>query len=48
MMTGLKPLAVLVCGATFFLSLTLAAAQPYIYLSRGRVHSTSSSTRARF
>jgi hypothetical protein len=36
MMTRLKPLAGLVCGTTFFLNLTLAAAQPYIYPSRGQ------------
>src|SRR5919108_1065568 len=36
MITRVKPLAVLVCGATFFLGLTLAATQPYIYPSRGQ------------
>src|SRR5882724_9088983 len=36
MMTRLKRLAVLVCGATFFSSLTLTTAQPYIYPNRGQ------------
>jgi Glycine zipper len=36
MMTGVRQLAMLVCGATFFSGLTLAAAQPYIYPSRGQ------------
>jgi hypothetical protein len=36
MITRLKRLAVLVCGATFFSSLTLATAQPYIYPNQGQ------------
>jgi hypothetical protein len=36
MRTRLKRLAVLVCGATFVSSLTLAAAQPYIYPNQGQ------------
>jgi hypothetical protein len=36
MMTRLKRLAVLVCGATFFSSLTLTMAQPYIYPNQGQ------------
>jgi hypothetical protein len=36
MMTRLKRLAVLVCGATFFSSLTLTTAQPYIYPNQGQ------------
>jgi Glycine zipper len=36
MMTRLKRLGVLVCGATFFSSLTLTTAQPYIYPNQGQ------------
>jgi hypothetical protein len=36
MMTCVKQLAVLVCAATFFSSLTLVAAQPYIYPNQGQ------------
>jgi Glycine zipper len=36
MMTHVKRLAMLVCGATFFSSLTLTAAQPYIYPNHGQ------------
>jgi hypothetical protein len=36
MMTHMKRLAVLVCGATFFSGLTLVAAQPYIYPNQGQ------------
>jgi hypothetical protein len=36
MMTRLKRLAVLVCGATFFSSLALTMAQPYIYPNQGQ------------
>jgi Glycine zipper len=36
MMTRVKRFAGLVCGATFFSSLTLAAAQPYIYPNQGQ------------
>src|SRR5215510_8532267 len=36
MMTGLKRLALLVCGAAFFSSLTLTTAQPYIYPNQGQ------------
>ena len=36
MITRLKRLAVIVCGATFFSSLTLAKAQPYIYPNQGQ------------
>jgi YMGG-like Gly-zipper len=36
MMTRVKRLAALVCGATFFSSLSLAAAQPYIYPNQGQ------------
>ena len=36
MMTCVKQLAVLVCAATFFSSLTLAVAQPYIYPNQGQ------------
>jgi len=35
MMTRVKQVAVLVCGAVFFSSLTLVAAQPYIYPNAG-------------
>jgi hypothetical protein len=36
MITCLKRFAVLVCGATFVSSLTLATAQPYIYPNQGQ------------
>lgn len=36
MMTRLKRLAGLVCGATFFSILTLVTAQPYIYPNQGQ------------
>ena len=36
MIIRLKRLAALVCGATFFSSLTLATAQPYIYPNQGQ------------
>jgi Glycine zipper len=36
MMLRLKRLAVLVCGATYLSSLTLATAQPYIYPNQGQ------------
>ena len=36
MITGLKRFAVVVCGATFVSSLTLATAQPYIYPNQGQ------------
>jgi hypothetical protein len=36
MMTRLKRLAMLVCGATFLSSLTLTTAQPYIYPNKGQ------------
>jgi hypothetical protein len=36
MMTRLKRLSMFVCGATFFSSLTLATAQPYIYPNQGQ------------
>ena len=36
MMTRLKRLGALVCGATFFSSLTLTTAQPYIYPNQGQ------------
>src|SRR4029450_9163192 len=36
MMTRLKRLAMLVCGAIFFSSLTLTTAQPYIYPNQGQ------------
>ena len=36
MMTRVKRLAVLMCGATFFANLTLAAAEPYIYPNQGQ------------
>jgi hypothetical protein len=36
MMTRVKRLAMLVCGATFFSSLTLTTAQPYIYPNQGQ------------
>jgi Glycine zipper len=36
MMTRVKQIAVLVCGAVFFSSLTLVTAQPYIYPNQGQ------------
>src|SRR6266850_1601084 len=36
MITRLKRLALLVCGATYFSSFTLATAQPYIYPNQGQ------------
>jgi Glycine zipper len=36
MTTRVKRLAMLVCGATFFSSLTLTTAQPYIYPNQGQ------------